>query len=122
MNAELQQTCEDAFDDILNVFGETVVFSGERRESGADSSRLLAHSCSCVVGAAVAIDVQNDAIAKMDGCQYDVKVGRRRWSDHKPPQSGDILKIDGYPEMRCVSAIPTGYGWVLTCISKGALK
>jgi uncharacterized protein YndB with AHSA1/START domain len=48
-----------------------------------------------------------------------VFVSRADWPDHNPPQSGDIVTIDGFPEMRVQTVVGSLMAWTLTCAAQG---
>jgi len=94
-------------------------FSGRRLESGAAESRAALHAVPCCVLGPTAIDASMGGSAPVDAIQFDVLVSRDDWPDHKPPQSGDIVTIDGFPEMRVQTVVGSLTTWTLTCAAQG---
>jgi len=122
MNTEMQIAAEDAFEAIVNAFGVVAIMEGDRRETDSENARKMAMAVRCIVGSATSVDDPSNTITKTDGFQYEVKIGRPNWVDHFPPKVGDTLTIEGYPQLHTLLVVPSAYGWILTCRSKGALQ
>ena len=121
MNDAMQQIAADGFADALDAFGEAVIFDGQRRETGASASRAMRCAVTAIVGSPQDADEANGAVASGKAMLFNVRVSRATWPDHTPPQPGDTVTTDGYGVIRVQPpVIPTGYGWQLSCVSRGA--
>jgi len=110
---------DSAFDDF---FGEEAIVTGDRLEDGASASRALSLCVPCCVIGGQPVDASIGSGAPVIEYAYTVKIRRADWPDHKPPQRGDMLTIDGRPVMRCLACLPDGNDWSLECHTKGELS
>jgi hypothetical protein len=111
--------CPNAF---RPFYDEKAIFSGDRREEGAATSRALSLGVPCCVLGGEPVAASTGSGAPVIEYAYTVKIRRADWPDHKPPQRGDMLTIDGRPVMRCLACLPDGNDWSLECHTKGELS
>ena len=102
-------------------FRELAIVAGDRLETGAAASRALSLTVPCCVLGGQPVDASTGSGAPIIEYSYTVKIRRADWPDHKPPQRGDILTIEGRPVMRCLACLPDGNDWSLECRTKGEL-
>ena len=121
MNDVMRQVAADGFADALDAFGEAVTFDGQRREPGASEARALRLSVTVIVGSPQDADEASGAVSAGTAMVFPVRVARATWPDHAPPQPGDIITTEVHGPIRVQApVIVTGYGWQLSCVSRGA--
>lgn len=91
--------------------------TGARRETGASASRALSLSVRCCVLGGNPVDAATGSGAPSDAREYSVSVRQADWPDHLPPQTGDVVAVDGFPSMRVLSVVPASQAWTMTCHS-----
>lgn len=98
---------------------DTAIYSGRRREGGASRSAGMALAC-CVLGGAYVGDMNGERVGTSTERVYTVLIRRDVWPEHLPPQQGDAMTIEDYPDLTVQRVTADADGWALECVGKGA--
>lgn len=107
--------CPKAFDPFYDA---TATFTGTRRETGGTAARALKLAVPCCVLGGDQADSIAAAGAPSSEFEYVVMIHKSDWVDHLPPQRGDLVTVDGYPELRVMVSTPDKTDWAVRCRSK----
>lgn len=104
---------DPAFDEF---FADIAAVTGVRREQ--NTSRALSLTVACSVREGAAESAATGALAPTYARLFTVLIRRADWPEVLPPQNGDALTVDTFPDMAVKQVIQSGAElWTLTCIS-----
>jgi hypothetical protein len=91
---------------IRCIMDAKMVLAGARREK--DAVRQAAQTLDCSVFGPNTADPMDGADSETTDLFWTVLMVTKDWLDHKIPQTGDTVKIEGYPDMRVRSVLNDG--------------
>jgi hypothetical protein len=103
-------------DDAMRcIMDAKLVITGERRESGV--VRQAAQTIECSVFGGGLAEMLEGADSQTTDRVWNVLFIKADWLDHKIPQTGDSIQVEGYPAMKVVSVLVDNNVIDLTCRS-----
>ena len=90
--------------DVLRcIMDGKLIIQGERRENGV--VRQAAQTIDCSVFGGGRADLMEGSDSNTTDRVWNVLVIRQDWLDHKIPQVGDSIQVQGYPAMKVTDVI-----------------
>jgi hypothetical protein len=80
------------------IMDAKMVLSGTRREN--ETVRQAAQTLDCSVFGPQRAELMDGADSQTTDLWWNVLMITADWLDHKIPQTGDTVKIEGYPDMK----------------------
>ena len=104
--------------DVLRcIMDAKLIIQGERRENNVVRQAAQTIDCS-VFGGELEVDSEGQ-ILPSHARRWNVLIIRSDWLDHKIPQTGDIHRIVGYPDMTVVHVMEENSVIDMSCRSTG---
>ena len=102
--------------DVLRcIMDAKLIIQGERRENGV--VRQAAQTIDCSVFGGGRADMLDGADSNTTDRVWNVLVIRADWLDHKIPQVGDSIQVQGYPVMKVTDVLADNTVIDMTCRS-----
>jgi hypothetical protein len=100
------------------IMDAKLIIQGERRENNV--VRLAAQTIDCSIFGGGRADMMEGADSNTTDRVWNVLVIRQDWLDHRIPQVGDSIQVQGYPAMKVTDVIADNSVIDMSCRS-GAL-